>query len=101
MLMFKQAVMQSLLALQCFAVLCSLSAYFRLALLGWLYRLFFLSFISPLVFKQQQGVSASAGRSDELTEGIKLGVKFRIDCDSMVAPKKLVVDEPRELTESF
>lgn len=32
----------------------------------------FLSFLSPLVFKQQQGVSASAGRSDELPEGIKL-----------------------------
>lgn len=32
----------------------------------------FLSFISPLVFKQQQGVSASAGRSDELPEGLKL-----------------------------
>lgn len=67
-LMFKQALMQSLLALQCF---CSLSAYFRLALPGWLYRLFFLLF-PPLVFKQQQGVSASAGRSDELPEGIKL-----------------------------
>lgn len=40
-LMFKQALMQSLLALQCF---CSLSAYFRLALPGWLYRLFFLLF---------------------------------------------------------
>lgn len=38
----------------------------------------FLSFISPLVFKQQQGVSASAGRSDELPEGIKAGVKFRL-----------------------
>lgn len=70
--MFKQGLMQSLLAfavlLQCF---CSLSAYFRLALPGVAVPAF-ISFLSPLVFKQQRGVSASAGQPDELPEGIKL-----------------------------
>lgn len=70
--MFKQGLMQSLLA---FAVLlqpvCLLPP--RVAGSGCTGFHFF-SF--PLVFKQQRGVSASAGQPDELPEGIKLEKKI-------------------------
>lgn len=50
----------------------------------------------PRIQVATRGVSASAGQPDELPEGIKAGVKNRIDRDCMIALlKKPVVDEPR------